>query len=220
MNKVGILCRMDRAMMYEFSERSVNGLRSGLRFRLILPLISDLMGANVDKEVDKDALVIKSAANAFSSGVNEDNMNIADLFRETTEIDKRFVEKLFRLPAAMSAGYECICYESIEDIRKKRIQLLVSAVYEILSRWLYSISFREAARRAYSQREFENLLRDILHLYSLETRELSNSFKLPLAKDLFGEAVFKAMEAVADGMAADFGGKLFVKGKDLCQDRT
>ncbi len=214
MNKVDAICGMDRAMMYEFSRQSVERLRSGLRFRLIMPLFFDLMNANVDKEVEKDMLIIKSAARAFSDGVDGESMNITELFKETTEVDRRFMEKLLRLPPLS------ICYGCIEDIRKKRIQLLVSTVYEILSRWLDSIPFREAVGRAYSQRDFEGLLKKMLHLYSLETRELSNSFKVPLAKELFTNAVFDTMEGVADRVAASFGRKIFEGGEDPCQDPT
>ncbi len=208
MNKVDALCGMDRAMMYEFSRQSVERLRSGLRFRLIMPLFSDLMDANVDKEVEKDVLIIKSAARAFSDGVDGESMNITGLFRETTEVDRRFMEKLLRLPPLN------ICYGCIEDIRKKRIQLLVSTVYDILSQWLDSIPFRSAVRRAYSQLEFETLLNEMLHLYTLETRELSNSFKLPLAKELFTNTVFNTMECVAGSLAAAFGRKIYEADKE------
>jgi hypothetical protein len=208
MNKVDILCGMDRDMMYEFSRQSVERLRSGLRFRLIMPLFSDLMDANVEKEVEKDVLIIKSAARAFSDGVDGESMNIAGLFRETIEVDRRFMEKLLRLPPLS------ICYGCIEDIRKKRIRLLVSTVYDILSQWLDSIPFRSAVKRAYSRQEFETLLNKMLHLYTLETRELSNSFKLPLAKELFTSAVFNTMEGVADSLAAAFGRKIYEGGED------
>jgi hypothetical protein len=208
MNKVDILCGMDRDMMNEFSRQSVERLRSGLRFRLIMPLFSDLMDANVEKEVEKDVLIIKSAARAFSYGVDGESMNIAELFNETTEVDKRFMEKLLRLPPLS------ICYGCIEDIRKKRIKLLVSTVYDILSQWLDSIPFRSAVKRAYSQQEFEVRLNKMLHLYTLETRELSNSFKLPLAKELFTNTVFNTMEGVADSLAAAFGRKIYEAGKD------
>jgi hypothetical protein len=208
MNKVDILCGMDRDMMNEFSRQSVERLRSGLRFRLIMPLFSDLMDANVEKEVEKDVLIIKSAARAFSDGVDGESMNIAELFNETTEVDKRFMEKLLRLPPLS------ICYGCIEDIRKKRIKLLVSTVYDILSQWLDSIPFRSAVKRAYSQQEFEVRLNKMLHLYTLETRELSNSFKLPLAKELFTNTVFNTMEGVADSLAAAFGRKIYEAGKD------
>jgi hypothetical protein len=195
-------------MMNEFSRQSVERLRSGLRFRLIMPLFSDLMDANVEKEVEKDVLIIKSAARAFSDGVDGESMNIAELFNETTEVDKRFMEKLLRLPPLS------ICYGCIEDIRKKRIKLLVSTVYDILSQWLDSIPFRSAVKRAYSQQEFEVRLNKMLHLYTLETRELSNSFKLPLAKELFTNTVFNTMEGVADSLAAAFGRKIYEAGKD------
>jgi hypothetical protein len=208
MNKVDILCGMDRDMMNEFSRQSVERLRSGLRFRLIMPLFSDLMDANVEKEVEKDVLIIKSAARSFSDGVDGESMNIAELFRETTEVDRRFMEKLLRLPPLS------ICYGCIEDIRKKRIKLLVSTVYDILSQWLDSIPFRSAVKRAYSQQEFEVRLNKMLHLYTLETRELSNSFKLPLAKELFTNTVFNTMEGVADSLAAVFGRKIYEVGKD------
>ncbi len=213
MNKVDALCGMDRAMMHEFSRQSVERLRNGLRFRLIMPLFSDLMDANVDKEVEKDVLIIKSAARAFGSGVDGENMDIAELFRETTEVDRRFMEKLLRLPPVS------ICYGCIEDIRKKRIQLLVSTVYEILSQWLDSIPFRAAVKRAYSQQDFESLLNRMLHLYTLETRKLSNSFKVPLARELFTNTVFNTMEGVADSVAVAFSREIFEGGEDLCRDR-
>jgi hypothetical protein len=215
MNRVGILCGMDRAMMHEFSRRSVGLLGNSLRFRLILPLFSDLMDANIDKEVEKDAIIITRAAVAFAAGIDERNMDVSALFEETTGVDKEFMEKLLKLPAAASICYECICYDCIEDIRKRRIQILISAVYEILSRWPESVSFTEAAGKAYSQADFEVLLREILHLYSLETRELINSFRLPLPKEPFAKAVFNTMEGVAGGVATDFGRRIFTGGKDL-----
>jgi hypothetical protein len=220
MNKVEALCGMDRAMMHEFSRRSVDLLRRGLRFKLILPLFSTLMDANVDKEVEKDVLVIRSAAAAFSSGVDEKSVEIAGLFRETTEVDKKFMEKLFGQPAAADICFECICYECIEEIRKKRIRLLISAVYAILSRWPDSISFREAAVNAFSRQDLEALLREILHLYTLETRELSNSFKLPFAKGLFLETLFNTMEGIGASVATEFVGNIFTGVKDPCQPLT
>jgi hypothetical protein len=102
-----------------------------------------------------------------------------------------------------------IDYESIKEIRMRRIKLMVSTIYEILEQWEEAGSFKGAVRKAFTHDNFKSFLMEDLHLYSLETRELSNSFMPPLAKELFAGIVFNTMAAVPAGIAGEISQKIF-----------
>jgi hypothetical protein len=68
-------------------------------------------------------------------------------------------------------------------------------------------------RNAYTEREFNEVITDILHLYNQETRMLGRSLRLlpPFSRAMssFSGALFQAMEEATEGMADTYARKLF-----------
>jgi hypothetical protein len=207
MDKVGMLCDKDRALLDEFSRRVLQRI-GGLTLFAHLPFITDYLEANDRKEAEKDRIIIAHAAAAFPSCAYAEALVVDTLFEETKTVDAAFVKTLFIPSIAIT-----VLYEDIADIRKKRIRLLLEAVYGLLAQWGDAASFEECVRKTYSEPQFKEDLSEMLHLYSLEIRSLNNSIRVlpPLkgAVNFFADALFDAMQAASTGLVRDCGKKIF-----------
>jgi len=93
MNKVDVLCDMDREMMLEFSGLCVRRLNAHLPLKLFLSLFQHFLDANVLKEIEKNRLIIEHAAAGFERGRNSAGMDVNELFEITKKVDKEFLNK-------------------------------------------------------------------------------------------------------------------------------
>ena len=200
MNKVNVLCAMNRAMMEAFSQRTVEGLKDHTLFRLALPPFQSFLDINVRKEVEKDRLVIVQAAMLQQSGTEPGPDHVAALLHEARQIDETFVRKAAVFPIDIH-----IQYQDIEHYRKQRIELLLRTSYRIFTQWQEVSSFRAAVNEIYNEVQFQNLLHDILRLYAMETRMLSRSVRIPrllsLARDAVTQTITNVMEQEAKALA-------------------
>jgi hypothetical protein len=207
MDKSATLCEKDEALLREFSRRVVRRV-TGRAVPLRLPFISSYIDANVLKEVEKDRIVIRRASEAFEAGTSAGDMDGDALFEETKAVDRTFVKNL-RIPAFSLT----MRYGDFADIRKKRIRLLVEAVYTVLREWNDAATLEEALRAACPVGQFRETLTEILHLYNLETRILSRSVRfLPpfhgvMAK--FADVVFNTMEAESRDLVDDYANRIY-----------
>jgi len=200
MNRVKVLCAMDRVMMEAFSRRTVAGLKGHTLFRLTLPAFQSFLDINVAKEVKKDRMVIARAATVQQSAIEPGPAHVAALLREAREIDQTFLRKATVFPIDIQ-----IHYQDIEHYRQQRIELLLQASYRILTQWQGQHSFRAAVNALYNEAQFRDLLHDILRLYAMETRMLSRSVRIPhllnLARDAATRTISKVMEQQAQALA-------------------
>jgi len=207
-DKVGVLCEKDRAMLAEFSRQSLDRASGHARVLLSLPFFSAYYDANVRKEVDKDRLIIEEAARAFEAGRPVCDLDLEDIFEKTKTVDKAFVDNLL-IPSLSLI----VQYGDIADIRIQRIRRIARAVYDLLEKWPDTAAFDDVVRSVYRENDFKELIRDILRLYNQETMMLSHSIKLlpPLnrAMSSFSETLFQAMEETATVMADACAHKLF-----------
>jgi hypothetical protein len=198
-DRAGILCEKDRTMLYEFSRRSFDRL-AGHSLLTSLPFFSAYYDANIKKESDKDRLIITIAAAAFDAGRPACDLDLEDIFERTKTVDKAFLENLLIPSFSLS-----VRYGDIADIRIQRIWRISKAVYDLLKNWPESSTFVDAVRNAYTEREFKEVLMDILRLYNEETRMLDRSLvllpPLSLAMSSFSGALFQAMDEATEGMA-------------------
>jgi hypothetical protein len=208
MDKVGILCDNNRAMMEEFSSRSLDRVRAHSRLLTSLPFFSTYFKANVKKEVDKDRLIIEVAADAFRSGEPACELDLEDIFERTKIVDKQFIQDL-RIPSFSLS----VRYGDIADIRIQRIWRISRTVYELLQQWPDTASFKDVVRKVYTGKEFKHIITDILHLYNQETRMLGNSIRLlpPFNNTMrsMSEIFFQAMEDVTESLADAYTVRLF-----------
>jgi len=189
-------------MLTAYSTRTVAALRTALPLRLALPHLEQVLFLNLEKEIRKDALVIRQAGAAHAAGVPPDRSAVQRLFRETQAIDREFVARVDAFPLRV-----VIPYGEIEPLRTRRIQCFADAAYRTLESWREKRNLRAAVRAAYSESEFESLAREVLDLYAREVRALSRSVRLPLLlaplRDSFAAHVLGVMSDVGASLARD-----------------
>ena len=174
MDRAIALAALNGRILAAFSARTITALRAALPLRLALPHLEPVLVLNVDKEIRKDALVIRHAGATLAAGMPPDRAAVRQLFVETQAIDQDFIARVNAFPLRV-----VIRYDEIEPLRTRRIQCLADAAYEILSAWRKGRSLRAALHATYSQSDFERLVREVLCLYARETRALGRSVRLP-----------------------------------------
>lgn len=203
MSKVDVLCDTDRDIMLEFSRLCVSRLNNYLPLKLFLFPFQHFLDANVIKEIKKDRLIIEKAAALFEAGGNRDDMDINDIFKKTIKVDDEFVNKLSNPLFSL-----VIRYDDFAEIRKKRIAALVNMVFDLLRNWKDGVPFHNIVKTTFAEEDYREVLKEVLHLYNVETRMLSNSltFHGPAGKvkDLFAERLFTIMEKTAGEIALEY----------------
>jgi hypothetical protein len=214
--KVSVLCNNDREMMLEFSGLCLRRLNNHLPLRLFLSPFQHFFDANVLKEIEKDRLIIERAVAGFEIGKDRADMDVNELFEITKTVDAEFVKKastpLFSIE---------IRYDDFAEIRKKRITSYVNMVFDLLCNWQDVLPFNDIVKSTFAEKGYRDALEEVLHLYNIETRMLSNSisFHGPArrVKDLFAEKLFVAMEKAAGDVAVAYTRRYYAdKGGFLC----
>lgn len=208
MDRARILCQKDKDMLEAFSRRCIAQLSSKPLFSLSLPFFTSYLDANVRKEIEKDELIIMNAVEDFFAGKSKHDTDVERVFEMTKEIDRNFVKHIFIPSLSLKVRYEDIAW-----IRKERIACLSRIVHEMLAVWHNPVSFDDVIRKAYTEEHFREVFFQILHLYNLETRQLSHSIRLlpPFSRAVenAAESVFHDMENISDEMANHYSAKLF-----------
>jgi hypothetical protein len=170
MDRAAALARLNRRMLEAFSERTVGALRGSLPLRLALPRLEQILRQNLDKEIRKDALVVRRAAEALAAGAAPGEEAARQLLASARQIDREFVARLGRFPLRLE-----IPYARIEPLRRRRIGLGLDLAYGILDAWRQ----RRRLRDAFAPAELERRLLGILMLYCEETVALGDTARLP-----------------------------------------
>jgi hypothetical protein len=207
-DRLGVLCAMDRHMMQTFSQRTAASLARHSLFGLLLPAFQSFLDINVRKEVEKDRRVLATAATALKAGGTPNAADTQRLLVEARDIDQAFLRQAAIFPVAIN-----IHYSDIEPTRLKRIERLLDLSTRLLSAWQTTPRFRVAAATAYTREQFEIALREILHLYALETKMLSHSVRIPtlftLARDKLTSTIYSEMESNAVELARELTSKVY-----------
>ncbi len=213
MDKVGILCEKDGAMMQEFSRRSLDRIEGG-PMSLALSFFPSYMEANIRKEVDKDRIIIEEAAGAFAAGRPACDLDLEEIFEKTKATDRAFLDGLM-IPSFTIAVH----YGDFADIRIQRIWRISKTVYALLGKWPEGASFDDAARRSFAAGEFRGIVADILRLYSLETKTLGEAIRSPFRSAIRAamDALFHAMETAAEELTNDCTRKIFGTAAQACR---
>jgi hypothetical protein len=170
MDRAAALARLNRRMLEAFSGRTVGALRASLPMRLALPSLEQILQQNLEKEIRKDALVIRRAAEALAAGTPPGPDAARQLLDPARQIDREFVARLGGFPLRLD-----IPYARIEPLRLRRMARGLDLAYRILDAWREGRRLRDAFTRA----ELERGLLDILTLYCEETVALGDTARLP-----------------------------------------
>lgn len=212
MNRASALAIWNRKVLLEYSRRTTEALRTSMPLRLALPRLELFLDLNVAKEARKDALIIGHAAMALLSETPPGDETRRQIFETTKEIDRDFLARVAGLPVGI-----VIRYEAIAPIRMQRIECLLAASRHILYAWRQTRSGRAALQSAYSLDEFEALIRELLHLYALETQVLSRSLRLPKLlvplRELLAQNVYRIMNNTAGQLSSELSGIVYRAGR-------
>ena len=219
MDKVDILCNKDEAVLRDFSRCCIGKLNGHVSFKLIRTPIHHFMDDNVLKEIRKDRIIIEYAASAFDVGQDVSAVDLDALFGKTKEVDKEFIDKISLLPLSLD-----VHYKEIKAIRKKRMAVMVQAVYDLLDHWCDQETFRAVVRKTYTKERFREMVLSILHHYNLETETLGSCIKVPPpiagAMDIFTKKLFPIMEETAHEIVLKEADRVFGGAGKSCRDRT
>jgi hypothetical protein len=208
MDRVKLLCAMNRTMLQDFSQRTVEGLKKHRLFRLALLPFQTFLDINVDKEVEKDRTVIPRAAGLHQSATRPEPAHVVALLQKARQIDQTFLRDATVFPVEIK-----IQYQDIEQYRQRRIELLLQTSYDILVQWQGVTSFRVAIKRLYNEAQFRELIHNLLELYARETRMLSHSVSIPnllaLARDSVTQTVSNVMKQEAETLAKSLAHRVY-----------
>ena len=140
----------------------------------MLPAIEPLLAENVAKEIRKDALVIRCAAQALASGTPPGAQDSQRLLADAREIDRQFLDCAAGLPLRLD-----IPYTRIEPLRRQRIERGLDLAYRFLAAWRAGGRLRDAL----PAEALEQRLVEMLTLYCEETAVLGRGVRAtgPLA---------------------------------------
>lgn len=202
MDRATALAVLNGKILAAYSARTITALRAALPLRLALPHLEPVLVLNLDKEIRKDALVIRRAGAALAAGAPPDRAAVQQLFVETQAIDQDFIARVNAFPVRI-----VIRYEEIEPLRLRRIQRLGEAAYRILPAWREERRLRTALRGIYAESDFERLLCEVFDLYAREVQALSRSVRLPALlaplRESFAQHLLDVMSGVGARLAHD-----------------
>ena len=217
MNELDVLAGKNSEMMHEFSSRCIVRIEEHGTLKVLLAPFHRFFEANVEKETDKDKLIIECAVSAYYDGKALGAASREELFDKTMQVDAAFLKKV-SLPLLPN-----VWHQDVTDIRKRRIDVVLETVYELMKNWKEHCSFSETVRETYSPEQLSKIIIDILHLYRLETRAVASSIKLPLpakkAKHLIESRLYEIMGLVAEEIARELTEKVFAGVEMSCRNR-
>ena len=202
------LARLNGRILDIYSRRTTTALREALPLRLAMPHLEPVLALNVDKEVQKDRLVILRAgelATELAPGWHE---LLPQLLQATKDIDRMFLARIGRFPVEI-----VIRYDEITPIRSRRIKLLYDAARKTLASDNSGHRLRSALCTTFTRDEFTQLLYELFRLYGEETRSLSRSVRLPgplvPLRELIAHELLNVMLGVARPLAQELAAVLY-----------
>lgn len=187
---------MNRRLLGEFSRRTVDALRSALPLRAGLPPLEQFLAHNVAKEVRKDTLVIRCAAEASAGQRRPAREALLELLQSAKQIDREFLQRVVRFPIGID-----IPYAEIDPLRLRRMERLFTGAQSVFAAWPQGQGPRQALRAAFAREELERLLVEILGLYAQETLALSRGVRLPALLRPVRELAMRRLVGVMDSIA-------------------
>jgi hypothetical protein len=206
MHRARLLAELNRQILEAYSRRTTAALRARLPLPVALPWLDKLLLINVEKEVRKDAQVLRRAVQATTAGQPIDDALVAALLKITQEIDRDFLANA-RGPLEIP-----IRYEAVNPVRTQRIRKLLDAGSRLGKVWSPQRKLRVALADAFPEAELERLLFELMVLYARETQVLGESVRMPALLSPLRRRVltglFETMEKTAAGLSREAAGRI------------
>jgi hypothetical protein len=167
-------------------------VRAALPLRLALPALESFLAENVEKEIRKDARVIRCAGAAVGAGVAPAPEAVRQILAAARDTDREFLARVARFPVRID-----IPYDKLEPLRLRRIELGLDLAYRLLDGW----SRGEKSRSILPRRDLALRMRELLELYALEVVALSHSVRLPVPLAAMRERIANRLRGEMDEVA-------------------
>lgn len=177
-------------MLRAFSRRTLDALHAAMPLRLAIPRIEPVLALNVGKEIEKDSLVIASAARFLHDGGDRETF-VAEQIRASVDVDRRFLAEVEHFPVEI-----VVLHAEILPFRTRRVRMLHEVAETILRNAGNARSLRTAIRASYAKDDLARLLYESFRLYSEEVRSLSRSVRMPRPLAPLREAIARELLAI------------------------
>jgi len=208
MDRAAHLAALNGRLLQAFSRRSLETLRATSALRLVLPHVEPLLALNVSKEVRKDALAFRAAAEAVARGAAPDAQAAGRVLEATKAIDREFLRRLDDFPLRLE-----ISYARVAPVRLRRIERLLEAAYRLLAHWPPQSPLRAVIQAQYSAEAYEQLILELLRLYGEEAGALARAVRLPRLLAPLTERLVRRLDAtlaeVAPRLARDAAARVY-----------
>lgn len=206
MHKARLLADLNRQILEAYSRRTTAALRARLPLPVALPWLDKLLLINVEKEVRKDAQVIRCGVQAVQTGQPIDEALVAALLQSAREIDRDFLARA-RSPLEIP-----IRYEAVDPVRSQRIRKLLDAGSRLGAAWTPRRRLRAALAEVFPAAELERLLFELMVLYARETQVLGESVRMPALLSPLRRRVlaglYETMEKTAQALSREAAGRI------------
>lgn len=206
MDRARLLAELDRQLLEAYSRRTTSVLCSHLPVPAALPWLDRLLLSNVEKEVRKDAAVIRRAVDTQDAGQSLDERTVGELLQIARAIDRDF------LAQAKGPLEIPIRYEVIEPVRAERIRRLFEATQRVAAAWQPPRKLRAALAGVFPGRALESLLFELMVSYARETQALGESVRMPVLLSPLRRHVlaglYETMEKAAAALAREAADRL------------
>ena len=177
-------------MLEAFSRRTIARLRSALPLRIALPRLEPFLARNLEKEIRKDAVIIRQAAAAVATGAPPEADAGREVLAAMKSIDREFLHQVRRFPVRID-----VPYARIDPLRLQRIEQGLEIAFRVLHAWRGGHKLRSAFAKA----ELEARLLAMFELYARETQALAWCVRLPLPLEPLRERLARALlEAMSE----------------------
>lgn len=206
MHQARLLAELNRQILIAYSRRTTAALRARLPLPVALPWLDQLLLSNVEKEVRKDAQVLRRAVQATKARQPIDDALVAELLQAAREIDSDFLARA-RSPLQIP-----IRYEAVNPVRTQRIRMLLDAGSRLSAAWSPRRKLRTALAEVFPETELERLMFELMVLYARETQVLGESVRMPALLSPLRRRVlaglYETMEKTAQALAREAASRL------------
>lgn len=208
MDKVSLLCEMQKFMLVEFQQRTLELLQRQRIIRPVLGSIQALLTLQITSQVDRSRQIIEHAASLVQSGTFPTRQDAQRLLAMNKNMDQVYIENRVIYPASLELQLPLI-----EPIRERYIQFVLNETHQLLQQWQGMHCLRNALALQYDIPQFSKLLYDMLHSIGLESRLLGRVMTVPflirLMRETTAQTTYLAMDSVAHALANELAHRLF-----------
>jgi len=206
MHRARLLAELNRQLLEAYSRRTTAALRARLPLPVALPWLDKLLLVNVEKEVRKDAQVLRRSVQATKTRQPLDDELVAALLQSSREIDRDFLAQA-RSPLEIP-----IRYEVVNPVRIQRIRRQLAATETLCAVWTPRRKLRKALAETFPATELERLLFDLMVYYARETQVLGESVRMPALLSPLRRRVlaglYETMERTAQALSREAAGRI------------